>query len=166
MDDFLQLSVHQLVDFLLRTGDIDSRIFNSSSMQEGSRLHAAYQAIQKNNYLSEYPLSFKTAIDEVGIELIGRADGIIVNNNTDYTIDEIKTSVVELQQFRDQNFEWHIGQAKCYAFMFAEERNLSKINVRLTYIRQGKEKEKTGTRQQLAKTRQRFWRVDQKTGGD
>ncbi len=142
MDDFLQLSVHQLVDFLLRTGDIDSRIFNSSSMQEGSRLHAAYQAIQKNNYLSEYALSFKTAIDEVQIELIGRADGIIVNNNTDYTIDEIKTTVVELQQFRDQNFEWHIGQAKCYAFMFAEERNLSKINVRLTYIRQGKEKEK------------------------
>ena len=112
MDDFLQLSVHQLVDFLLRTGDIDSRIFNSSSMQEGSRLHAAYQAIQKNNYLSEYPLSFKTAIDEVQIELIGRADGIIANNNTDYTIDEIKTTVVELQQFRDQNFEWHIGQAK------------------------------------------------------
>ena len=142
MDDFLQLSVHQLVDFLLRTGDIDSRIFNSSSMQEGSRLHAAYQAIQKKNYLSEYPLSFKTALDEVQIELIGRADGIIVNNNTDYTIDEIKTTVVDLQQFRDQNFEWHIGQAKCYAFMFAEERNLSKINIRLTYIRQGKEKER------------------------
>lgn len=142
MENFLQLSVHQLVDFLLRQGDIDSRIFNTSSMQEGSRLHASYQSQQNNNYLSEYPLSFKTALDEVGIELIGRADGIIVSNNTDYTIDEIKTTVVDLQYFRDQNFEWHIGQAKCYAFMFAEERKLSKINVRLTYIRQGKEKEK------------------------
>ena len=48
MDNCLELSVHQLVDFLLRSGDIDSRVFNSSSMQEGSRLHAAYQSKQIN----------------------------------------------------------------------------------------------------------------------
>ena len=38
MEKKLDLSVHQLVDFLLRKGDIDSRIYNKTSMSEGTRL--------------------------------------------------------------------------------------------------------------------------------
>ena len=34
----LSLSVHQIVDFLFRSGDIDDRIYNTSSMLEGTRL--------------------------------------------------------------------------------------------------------------------------------
>ena len=56
MERVLDLSVHQLVDFLLRSGDIDNRVFNRSSMTEGSRIHSAYQAAQDSNYMSEYPL--------------------------------------------------------------------------------------------------------------
>ena len=52
MERTLDLSVHQLVDFLLRTGDIDNRVFNRSSMNEGSRIHSAYQAQQGSNYMS------------------------------------------------------------------------------------------------------------------
>ena len=47
-----------------------------------------------------------------------------------------------LDEFKNDNLEWHLGQAKCYALMFALEQNLDHIGVRLTYIRQGKEKEK------------------------
>ena len=54
----VELSVHQLVDFLLRSGDIDNRVFNRSSQTEGSRLHSVYQSSQGKNYISEYPLSF------------------------------------------------------------------------------------------------------------
>ena len=43
----LVLSVHQLVDFLLRTGDIDNRVFNRSTMTEGSRIHSDYQSKQE-----------------------------------------------------------------------------------------------------------------------
>ena len=57
MDKSLRLSVHQLVDFLLRSGDIDNRVFNRSSMNEGSRLHSEYQGKQSSNYMSEYPLA-------------------------------------------------------------------------------------------------------------
>ena len=42
----LNLSVHQLVDFLLRKGDIDNRIFNRTSMSEGSKIHSYYQSRQ------------------------------------------------------------------------------------------------------------------------
>ena len=141
MEKYLTLSVHQLVDFLLRTGDIDNRVFNRSSMTEGSRLHSVYQSKQSSNYLAEFPLKMSFNVDEVNIVLEGRADGIIKRSETEYVIDEIKTTVEDLKVFHDDNLEWHLGQAKCYADMFAKQTNLEYIGIKLTYIRQGKEKE-------------------------
>ena len=142
MEKFLSLSVHQLVDFLLRTGDIDNRVFNRSSMTEGSRIHASYQAKQGSNYISEYQLQHIFNVEGVDILLQGRADGIIKRKSGEFIIDEIKSTVEDLKVFRDDNFDWHIGQAKCYAFLFSIEQGLDSIGVRLTYIKQGKEKEK------------------------
>lgn len=142
MEKSIILSVHQLVDFLLRTGDIDNRVFNRSSMQEGSRIHASFQKEQGSDYVSEYPLTKLFVIDDVQITLQGRADGIIKTKSGDYIIDEIKSTVIDLSTFKSENLEWHMGQAKCYALMFMYEQNLSSIGVRLTYIRQGKEREK------------------------
>ena len=141
MEKSLRLSVHQLVDFLLRKGDIDNRVFNRSSMNEGSRLHSVYQAKQSSNYMSEFPLSINITVDEINILLEGRADGIIKRNDGTYVIDEIKTTVEELEIFHKDNLEWHLGQAKCYAYMFAKLNALDYIGIKLTYIRQGKEKE-------------------------
>ena len=141
MEKYLRLSVHQLVDFLLRTGDIDNRVFNRSSMTEGSRLHSVYQSKQSSNYLAEFPLKMSFNVDEVNIVLEGRADGIIKKSEKEYIIDEIKTTVEDLKVFHDDNLEWHLGQAKCYAYMFAKQMDLEYIGVKLTYIRQGKEKE-------------------------
>ena len=142
MNKSLTLSVHQLVDFLLRTGDIDNRVFNRSSMAEGTRIHSAYQAKQGSDYLSEYPLLHRFVVEGVDITVQGRADGIIKRKSGEFIIDEIKSTVEDLKVFRDDNFDWHIGQAKCYAYLFALEQHLDSISVRLTYIRQGKEKEK------------------------
>ena len=141
MEKSLRLSVHQLVDFLLRSGDIDNRVFNRSSMSEGSRLHSEYQGRQSSNYMSEYPLAVTLNVDEIEILLEGRADGIIKKSDGSYVIDEIKTTVEELEKFHTDNLEWHLGQAKCYAYMFAKANDLEFIGIKLTYIRQGKEKE-------------------------
>lgn len=135
------LSVHQLVDFLLRSGDIDTRIFNRSSMTEGSKIHSWYQSKQEKGYISEYPLKCEIPIDDFVIELQGRADGIIQKDGY-YTIDEIKTTVVDLDEFYMSNASWHLGQSICYAYMFAKEQKLNEMGIRLTYIRQGKEKQK------------------------
>lgn len=142
MNRSLELSVHQLVDFLLRRGDIDNRVFNRSSMQEGSRIHASFQEKQGSDYISEYPLKHSFLVEDVTIELQGRADGIIKKSADEFIVDEIKSSVIDLNTFKEENNDWHLGQAKCYALMFLYEQNLPRIGVRMTYIRQGKEKEK------------------------
>lgn len=130
------ISVHQLVDFLLRQGSIDSRIYNKTSMTEGSRIHAYYQNKQGSSYISEYPLSQTFAVEDFFVTLQGRADGIIVSGNL-ATIEEIKSTVIDLNEFADSQKAWHLGQAKCYALMFAEEKGLDSINIRLVYIHQG-----------------------------
>lgn len=135
MDKRLKLSVHQLVDFVLRTGDIDNRVFNRSSLNEGTRIHAFYQSKQNSDYLSEYLLGATFEVDGYVIFLEGRADGIIINGDR-VIIDEIKSTVVELERFHQEQEEWHLGQAKCYALMYAREKSLTEVGVRLTYIHQ------------------------------
>ncbi|MDD3207323.1 MAG: ATP-dependent DNA helicase [Erysipelotrichia bacterium] len=137
MDKRLKLSVHQLVDFVLRTGDIDNRIFNRSSMNEGTRIHAFYQSKQSSNYLSEYLLGATFYVDDFTIFLEGRADGIIVNDDL-AIVDEIKSTVVDLEDYHREQEAWHVGQAKCYALMYALEKNLETVGIRLTYIHQTK----------------------------
>ena len=136
MDKHLNLSVHQLVDFLLRKGDIDNRIYNQDAMTEGTRIHALYQSKQGENYISEHYLLGFFDIDGVQIKLDGRADGIIKQGDNKYIIDEIKSTLDDLSNFHNEQEEWHLGQAKCYALMYCNEIGLEDISVRLTYISQ------------------------------
>ena len=138
----LNLSVHQLVDFVLRTGDIDSRIFNRSSMNEGTLLHALYQSKQSDNYLSEIPLETTLHVDDIEVHIEGRADGIIKKSKKKYVIDEIKTTVTDLESFYKDNEAWHKGQAQLYGYMFCKQNELEDIELRLTYISQKKHSEK------------------------
>ena len=132
---YLHLSVHQLVDFLFRTGDIDDRVYNASTMAMGSKLHSAYQQKQGNSYQSEYPLDGKIEVEEGTIFLQGRADGIIIGEDTT-CIDEIKTCIIPVQQFYDDQKKWHISQALTYAYLYLQGHDEPKIDVALTYISQ------------------------------
>ena len=132
---FIALSVHQLVDYLLRTGDLDNRVYNQETMQAGTRIHASFQKKQGRDYLSEYSLSETFERPEGTIRLEGRADGIILGGPLP-VIDEIKSTVLPLELFHTQQGRWHLGQAQCYALMYAHENKLEKVGIRLTYISQ------------------------------
>ncbi len=137
---FISLSVHQLVDFLLRRGDIDNRIYNQDTMLLGSKIHASFQAKQGHEYLSEVPLKETFTLKEATISLEGRTDGIIVGGPFPI-VDEIKSTVIPVEDFYNQQKDWHLGQAECYAYMYAKENNLQKIGIRLTYISQIKDEQ-------------------------
>ena len=132
----LSLSVHQIVDFLFRSGDIDDRIYNTSSMLEGTRLHKFYQDRQGNNYLKEYYLKYIFYVDDYELIVDGRSDGIILGPLV--TIEEIKTTIDDLDHFFKENEMWHLAQAEFYAYIYAKTNNLNKINVSLMYFSQNK----------------------------
>lgn len=131
----ISLSVHALVDFALRSGDIDGRVFNLDTMTRGSQLHAYYQAKQNKRYLAEQYLEHTFVYGNDEVTLQGRVDGIIINEN-EIIIEEIKTTNSELETFFAQNEAWHLGQAECYALMYLYKNNLETIKVQLTYISQ------------------------------
>ncbi len=132
---YLSLSVHQLVDFLLRTGDIDDRIYNSETMQMGTKLHGIQQGKQGATYQSEYPLSGTIERPLGTLALSGRADGIITGGKCP-VIDEIKTTVISLEEFFKTQSEWHKGQALVYAYLYLKQKGGEQAIVQLTYISQ------------------------------
>lgn len=135
MQKYFELSVHELVDFLLRRGDIDNRIYNQSTMQEGSAIHSIYQSKRNSSYISEYFLKEKFNVEDFVFSIEGRADGIFCKNDK-YYVEEIKSTTDDLSNYYESQKEWHLGQAKCYALMLAHEKGLKNVNIKLTYISQ------------------------------
>mgnify|MGYP000855192767 CR=1 FL=1 len=134
MNNIIDISVHQLVDFLLRKGDLDDRIFNTGTMEEGSKIHRSFQKKQGEDYISEVDLKTTLKVGDYVINLHGRPDGIIISKTI--TIEEIKSTNTSIFEFNETNEEWHLGQAECYAYMYCKEKNLTNIDIKLTYISQ------------------------------
>lgn len=136
MQKEITLSVHELVDFLLRSGDIDERVFNAETMSQGSKMHSLYQAKQNADYQAEVALKYEFQVRHYTVTLMGRADGVVDLSQDSLMIDEIKTTNTDLEKYRDANYLWHIGQAKCYALMASKLFKKSDAFLQITYISQ------------------------------
>ena len=143
----IKISVRNLVEFVLRAGDLDSRFMGSSRAVEGTKAH---QKIQKENkerysiilgeeYLSEVSLKHSVEYNGGTIVIEGRADGILMKNN-EVTIDEIKTVTKDIELLHEDYNSLHWAQAKCYAYIYGVQNNLQSINVQLTYYEINTEK--------------------------
>ncbi len=129
----VRISVRGLVEFILRHGDIDNRHQHSSenAMQEGSRIHRMIQRRMGADYQAEVSLRYTHPTNEYVLIVEGRADGII-ENQEGVTIDEIKGTYRDVDKMKAPEM-LHIAQAKCYAYIYSLQKNLSEIRVRMTY---------------------------------
>ena len=130
----IRVSVRNLVEFILRSGDIDNRrgaMADKDAMQMGSRLHRKIQGKMGADYHAEVPL--RTQIDCDGFLLVveGRADGIFEQDGQT-VIDEIKGVFRDVERMEEPD-PVHLAQARCYACIYAEQQNLEKIGVQMTY---------------------------------
>jgi hypothetical protein len=132
----LDLSVHDIVDLILRTGDLDARIFNRSTMMEGTKLHQLYQRqYAQSGYQSEVGISHDYVSSDVTLHVKGKADGVYIQDDH-IIIEEIKTTVADLKQFHRQHERWHMMQGAFYGHMLASELGHQTIEVRLIYMHQ------------------------------
>ncbi len=129
----VRVSVRNLVEFILRHGDIDNRIQASpeGAMREGGRIHRMIQRRMGAQYRAEVPLRYKCDTGNYILFVEGRADGIF-SQGDDTVIDEIKGTYRELNRFKDP-LPLHLAQAKCYAYMYGIQEKSENIRVRLTY---------------------------------
>lgn len=77
----VRISVRSLVEFILRSGDIDNRHgggpMDREAMQEGSRIHRKIQGKMGSNYKAEVPLAIEIPGEGYVLTVEGRADGVI-----------------------------------------------------------------------------------------
>ncbi|MBR6485792.1 MAG: ATP-dependent DNA helicase, partial [Lachnospiraceae bacterium] len=156
--NIIAVSVRNLVEFILRSGDIDNRGRGGQDVQlmlEGARIHRMIQQRMGSDYHAEVYLKKLIEFEDYDILIDGRADGIIYRpealegnagaepgtavgeylGESSVVIDEIKTLYMDLDRLREP-VPVHLAQAKCYAYMFAEQHGLSDITVRMSYVNQ------------------------------
>lgn len=136
MDDkeLIRISVRNLVEFILREGDIDNRTsggMGKDVMLKGSRIHRKIQRRMGSDYRAEVPLKMQIPCEGFILQVEGRADGII-ENASGVTIDEIKGVLKELVHIESPS-NLHLAQAKCYAYIYAKQAEQKEIKVQMTY---------------------------------
>lgn len=130
----IKISVRNLVEFILRSGNLDNRRTSAAdreAMQKGSKIHRKIQKQMKASYKAEVPLKWEEEYSDFIIEIEGRADGII-DDDGECVIDEIKGVYRDLY-FLEKPVPVHKAQAMCYAYFYASQKKISKIEVQMTY---------------------------------
>ena len=150
----IKLSVRGLVEFILRSGDIDNRIHQAGpdAMQEGGRIHRMIQKSMGPDYHAEVPLFYEKSYEGYDLVIEGRADGILdkymdaapdamdmgqesfLLPSVRYApmIDEIKGTYRDLARMKEP-VEVHLAQAKCYGAMYLLEHHYPEVDIRMTY---------------------------------
>lgn len=130
----IKISVRNLVEFILRSGDIDNRhgrAVQKETMQEGSRIHRKIQRRMGADYQPEVPLKIELNREKYTLLIEGRADGVIVREGQTI-IDEIKGMYLDVNLLEEPILV-HLAQAKCYAYILASQQELAEISVQMTY---------------------------------
>lgn len=130
----IRISVRDLVEFVLRSGDIDDRRTagaKKEAMQEGSRLHRKIQKRMGSTYRAEVAMVHEVRKEGFAVLVEGRADGVITEPEG-VTIDEIKCMYMDITRL-EEPLPLHLAQAMCYGYFWCLEKELSSIGLQLTY---------------------------------
>ncbi len=138
--EIVKISVRNLVEFLLREGDITSTgsgAGNTEAMQLGSKIHRKIQKSMGLGYEAEVSLftlhKFQSqAYDETFLlKIEGRADGVM-REKSRVLVDEIKGVYLDGAQMKEPVFV-HKAQALCYGYMLATQEDYEEIEIQITY---------------------------------
>lgn len=129
-------SVRGIVEYSLKSGSLDDRYISSVRAMEGTIAHGK---VQKDNakiydhYEKEVSLKYQFVIDNIILDVEGRADGIIKENDS-IIIEEIKSTYKDLIYIQEDYNDLHWAQGKFYAYIYCKINLLDYISVRLSYF--------------------------------
>ncbi len=130
----IRISVRNLVEFILREGDIDRRVaggMDKDAMLQGGRIHRKIQKRMGSAYHAEVPLKIECPCEDFVLQVEGRADGILEDGSM-VVVDEIKSVLSSLEHIKSP-IGIHLAQAKCYAYIYARQQGLKQVGIQMTY---------------------------------
>lgn len=131
-----KIGIRQLVEFVLRSGDLMENKNSQNTAQNGSRIHRRLQKTRSKNseYESEVYLKTEVTMNDNQYVISGRADGITTSDKS-ILIEEIKTSDQPFDELSDNTLELYWDQVKVYGYIILKEHpKLDHVNLRLTYF--------------------------------
>ena len=109
MDDVISISVRELCEKMMPSGNIDMRR-DAFRVVESMRLHKILQKRGGAVYAPEVTLKRLFELEGESIMLTGRADGVIQTEDG-YILDEIKCVNVSVQTMERDTCPTHLAQA-------------------------------------------------------
>ena len=130
----IKISVRNLVEFVMRGGDLDNRRSSGAekdAMQAGSRIHRKIQRRMGSGYRAEVSMKYTVEEERYRIVIEGRADGIMEEAGGT-VVDEIKGVYLDLTRL-EEPIPVHLAQALCYAYIYCHDEKLDHMGVQITY---------------------------------
>ncbi|MQS53009.1 ATP-dependent DNA helicase [Companilactobacillus mishanensis] len=129
-----KIGIRQLVEFVLRSGDLNESKNSQNTALEGARIHRQLQKSRPVDYESEVYLKKEVSMNGQDYLISGRADGIQVNDD-EAIIEEIKTSDQEFKDISDNTMELYWGQVKVYGYLLLQDEvKFDSVKLQLTYF--------------------------------
>ncbi|MEH7348482.1 ATP-dependent DNA helicase [Gottfriedia acidiceleris] len=133
MENCIKVSVRTLVEYAHTAGSINLTFKSSVSLIEGTKAHQKIQREYGEQDVKERHISGNITLDQLVFQIEGRCDGLLFNDGQ-YIIEEIKSTMKDLNEITENSYPVHWAQAKVYGYFICEELQLEKITLRLTYI--------------------------------
>ena len=134
-----KLGIRELIEFTLKTGDLNTSMNSKNTALEGARIHRMLQKQRSENYQKEYALDFEVSLVDTPYLVHGRADGVVIDGDQTL-IEEIKTSDAAFDELSKNTLTLYWGQAKMYAYILMTQENYHKLTLQLTYFQRPTEK--------------------------
>lgn len=129
----IRISVRNLVEYVLRSGDIDNRFMSMSRAQEGTKAHQKVQKTYNKGDLKEVTLKEIINYQGLSFNIEGRADGVLFTEDG-VVIDEIKSTSRDLKEIGEGLNIRHWAQGICYAYFYSLKNSIGEVSVQLTYF--------------------------------
>jgi DNA excision repair protein ERCC-2 len=133
MPQSVKISVRALVEYVFRSGSIESGFKTTSSLIEGTKAHQTIQKTYGEADAAEVFLQMSYTYEEIDYVVEGRCDGLLLEEDL-VTIDEIKSTAKQLDDIKKDSYPVHWAQAKCYAYMYLMKEEKDEVKVQLTYV--------------------------------
>lgn len=140
------VGIRQLVEFVVKSGDLNPAPASDHSALEGARIHRRIQKGWDDDTKPEVSLKQDFTINQHTVTVHGRADGVkYTPEGAVSEVIEIKTSTPGFDDLATNTLELYWSQAKFYAYMLMDQNNLEHLKISLIYYQVTTRKETVKT---------------------
>ena len=131
--DHFSISVHELIEFCCRSGDLTRSRRKTPSALEGIQAHQKVQASRGPGYRKEVTVEDVLITPTLTLCIKGRMDGIDKSSHLPI-LEEIKSTYLFQAELSEEQRNFHFAQLKIYSYIYCQQNEINDCSMHLTYF--------------------------------